>query len=332
LLLQEVLACYGASCQGQEVRLERRRPYRDYIAWLQQQDLAQAEAFWRRELKGFQRPTPLGISGRGQGELSGQAPSDGIQHRLVSLETTEALHALARQRGLTLNTLVQGAWALLLSHYSGQDDVVFGVTVAGRPADLPGAEAMLGLFINTLPVRVRVEREAYLLPWLQTLQDGQVELRQYEYSPLPQVQSWSDVAQDVPLFESIVVFENYPTEAFQTVQRQGHSLTFEGVTCAIRNSLPFTVRGVPGPQLKLEILYDADRFDAATIPRVLEHLTTLLHQMVTHPESQLAGCSDQLAAADRHHQRMQAKEFQESRRQRLQSIRRKAVSEAQEGR
>ena len=123
---------------------------------------------------------------------------------------TRELDAFAKRNQLTLNTVLQGAWALVLARYSREDDVVFGATVSGRPVDLPGVESMLGMFINTLPVRVDARAEQFLLPWLKAIQDAQVEMRQYEYSPLIQVQGWSDVARGTPLFDSLYVFENYP--------------------------------------------------------------------------------------------------------------------------
>src|SRR5205823_3450103 len=122
------------------------------------------------------------------------------------------LQSFARQQQLTLNSIAQGAWAMLLSRYSSEMDVVFGATVSGRPAELPGVETMVGLFINTLPVRVQIRAREQVLAWLRQFQQQQVEQREYEYSPLAQVQSWSDVAHGLPLFESIVVFENYPID------------------------------------------------------------------------------------------------------------------------
>ena len=130
----------------------------------------------------------------------------------LSAETTGRLQLLARKHGLTLNTVLVGAWALLLNRYSQEETVVFGATVAGRPPSLPGVETMIGLFINTLPVRVRIDDEAELLAWLRALQAEQVELREYEYSPLVEVQSWSEVGRGRPLFESLLVFENYPLD------------------------------------------------------------------------------------------------------------------------
>ena len=153
LVLREVFAFHQAFQRGEDLHLEPARPYRDYIAWLRRQDRGRAEAFWREKLKDFAGPTALGID-RAPGGLPGEIVYDRQQLRL-SGATTAALRSLARRQRLTLNTLVQGAWALVLSRYSGEEDVVFGVTVAGRPADLAGVESIAGLFINTLPVRVR---------------------------------------------------------------------------------------------------------------------------------------------------------------------------------
>src|SRR5205085_5133042 len=159
LLLDEVFLCYEAYCRGEVPRLSERRPYRDYITWLQQKDLAGAEAFWRRTLRGFSAPTPLRIDHAAvDGPTSDEDYAE--QRAEFTAETTEALQSFARQHRLTLNTLFQGAWALLLSCYSGEEEVVFGATVSGRPLDLRGSQAMIGLFINTLPVRVRVEPQA----------------------------------------------------------------------------------------------------------------------------------------------------------------------------
>ena len=224
ILLQEVFAFYDACSRGQDLRLEPRRPYRDYIVWLKQQDLAQAETFWRRILAGFTSPTDLVVDRPVESVMDGKGRTAEREARL-SKDATAALQSLARRHQLTLNTLVQGAWALLLSRYSGDEDVVFGATVSGRPADLPGSEFMIGLFINTLPVRVRVERDAPVVSWLRELQAQQVELRQYEYSPLVQIQKWSDVLPGQPLFQSISVFENYPIPMDGSTQdlSKGHS-------------------------------------------------------------------------------------------------------------
>jgi amino acid adenylation domain-containing protein len=284
LLLKEVFAFYEASRRGKDLHLERSRPYRDYIAWLQRQDSAKAEAFWRKTLEGFTAPTFLGESPTPDSAL-GQG-SQAEQRVQLSVAATTALFSFARQHQLTVNTLVQGAWALLLSRYSGEDDVVFGATVSGRPAALAGVESMLGLFINTLPVRVQVSPEDTLLPWLRKLQAQQAEIRQYEYSPLTQIQRWSTVPRGLPLFESILVFENYPIDT--ALQVQGHSLAVHQVRSFERTNYPLTVAvATPRQELQIRIGYDSRRFDTATITRMAGHWQTGLENLVAQPRQRL---------------------------------------------
>src|SRR5215216_1016254 len=157
-IIEEALTFYEALCGDRQPALGRPRPYKDYIAWLQKQDMSAAESFWRRTLKGFSSALPLpmevSINSSSPGEVS-----DHEQCIRLSADSTAALQSFAREQGLSLNTLALGAWALLLSRYSGKRDVVFGSTVSGRPAELAGVETMVGLFINTLPLRVEVSPE-----------------------------------------------------------------------------------------------------------------------------------------------------------------------------
>ena len=208
------------------------------------------------------------------------------QQKHLSEALTEALQALARRHHLSLNSLIQGAWALLVSRYSEEADVVFGAVVSGRPAALVGVESMIGLFMNTLPVRVRVSPEASLLPWLHALQAQQVEARHYEYSPLVQVQRWSNVPPGLPLFDTLFVFENYPGRA--TVQEWVRSLEIRQVRLLPRTHYPLTMLVIPGPELVLRLSYQCARFDSATMTRMLGHLQTLLEGMVADPGQRLA--------------------------------------------
>ena len=190
-IFKEVFACYKAFSSGQELYLELIRPYRDYIVWLQQQDLSKAETFWRQTLKGFTTPTQLSVKKKATSLT--QTDSFSKEELKLTLDTTAALQSFAKQHHLTLNNLVQGAWALLLSHYSGQEDVVFGAVTSGRPPTLAKAESMVGLFINTVPIRVQISPEESLLPWLHKIKDQLVEASEYEYCPLVKVQGWSEV-------------------------------------------------------------------------------------------------------------------------------------------
>ncbi|MEE9492224.1 MAG: condensation domain-containing protein, partial [Gammaproteobacteria bacterium] len=217
LVLKEVLSRYESLCNGRDLHVQPPRSYRDYIAWLQHQDINAAEQYWREQLAGFTAPTPLTVDR----DLSNQPSGYAEETLQLSTENTTALQTLAKQQQLTLNTLVQGAWALLLSKYSGEQDIVFGVTTAGRPTELIGVESMVGLFINTLPVRVKSAPDIRLPDWLKNLQTQNANLRQYDYTPLVEVQRWSDVPGGTPLFESIFAFENYPLDSALREQNSG---------------------------------------------------------------------------------------------------------------
>ncbi len=284
-LINEVFTQYEAFQRGEDLLLIPSRPYRDYIAWLQRQDLSQAEAYWRQTLRDFATATRLPFD-RSPGAWSGSEQAYADQQVRLSPAITDALQALARQQQVTLNTLVQGAWAILLSRYGDQTDVVFGATVAGRPPDLAGVEAMIGLFINTLPVRVQVLPEVTLATWLKALQRQQAEARQYEYSPLAQVQSWSEIARGQALFESILVFENYPVS--NPITTQGESITIYNVRFFEKTNYPLTVTIEPEEALGLQFSYNSDCFDHATIGRILGHFQTVLAGMVAQPAARLS--------------------------------------------
>jgi amino acid adenylation domain-containing protein len=290
LLLQEVLAFYQSFRRGESPSLAPSRPYGDYIEWLQRQDPSIAEHYWRRTLAGFTSPTPLGLD-HAPFARHEQAVRHQRQETTLSVALTAALNSLARQHHLTLNTVVQGAWALLLNRYSGEQQVVFGATVSGRPAALAGVETMLGIFINTLPVRVRIRRDAPLSSWLKELQNVQAEMRQYEHSPLVQIQGWSEVPRGLPLFESLIVFENYPIDsAFSAAGwEEDAQLSLSDIRWDDLINFPLAIGAEPGPDagLTLRMVYDPRRFDDATISRMLGHLQRALEAFVTDPDQPL---------------------------------------------
>jgi amino acid adenylation domain-containing protein len=291
LVLAEVFARYEAYSRGREVEMAPGRPFRDYIAWLRRQDLDAARAFWRQTLQGFLAPTPLPAARPAAGAPGG-AGATGRDAGYVKLEArlpeacTSSLQALARRHQLTLNTLAQGAWAILLSRYTGEEDVVFGVTVSGRPADLPGVESMVGLFINTLPMRVAATPGAPLLAWLKELQVRQADLIQYQYTPLIKVQGWSEVPRGTSLFESIFVFENYPAAVTLPEKEGGLAVT---LTRSLEHmNYPLALMVGVGPALSLTVYYDRGHYDGPAVTRLLEHYQALLEAIVAGPDRRLA--------------------------------------------
>ncbi len=282
LLLQECFTLYAGMIGGAPPVLPPVPPYRAFIEWLQRQDAAAAESYWRRALAGFSAPTPLTVGRAGRSTAHHSAE----QECWLSHESTAILSRFARQHGLTPGVLVQAAWALLLSRYSGEDDVVFGATVSGRPPELPDVERMVGLFINTLPVRVQIPPDLPTLTWLRRFQDQLAEMRQYEHAPLVQIQGWSEVPRDQPLFESILVFENYPMPSADRVW--GGDFVIEEIRTSERTNYPLTCVAGLADRLMLKISYDCDRFDAPVIARMLDHLRTLLEGMAANPDCPLA--------------------------------------------
>jgi amino acid adenylation domain-containing protein/thioester reductase-like protein len=284
LALKQLFAAYEALCHDQRPASQQSRPYKDFIIWLQQQDLSQAASFWREALKGFTAPTSLPIN-TSQPSSSHSMPRYAEQHLRLSSVTTTALQSLARQQQVTLNTVVQAAWALLLSRYSGEEDVVFGATTSGRPAALSGIEEMMGLFINTLPVRARISPQNLLPIWLKDFQAQQAEARQYEFSPLVQIQRWSEIPQGQALFETLLVFENYPANTPSWIQLK--DITIDNIQFLEQTNYPLTLMVVPGTELWIQASYNCDHFSAEAITRLLGHWQTIMAGMVACPGAYL---------------------------------------------
>src|SRR5262249_3409874 len=198
ILLRELFTLYAY--RGDDAELPPVAAYRDYLAWLSAQDRDAALAAWRDALSGFEEATRLAPYDPGRTPIA-------AQHVVVRLspEQTAALVRAGRRHGLTLNTLVQGAWGIVLGRLTGRDDVVFGITVAGRPAEVAGIESMVGLFINTVPLRLRLPAGKPLLELLTELQDSQSELIAYQQQVgLAEIQIAVGLGE---LFDTLYVFE-----------------------------------------------------------------------------------------------------------------------------
>jgi amino acid adenylation domain-containing protein/non-ribosomal peptide synthase protein (TIGR01720 family) len=259
-----------------------RRPFRDYLAWLAGQDRASAQEYWASALAGLAEPTALPYD---RPPAQAHRTHSAHSHRVaLDPEASERLFGFARGRGLTLNTVVLGAWALLLSRHSCQRDVCFGSTVAGRPAELAGVESMIGMFINTLPTRVSVPSVSSgqtLVEWLRELQDAQTEARQHDLFPLPRLQSFTDLPAGTGLFDSIVVFDNYPVTDDSAA---AHGLRLRDLAATETTNYPLTAVVSAGARLAIGLGYDASLFDAATVARLGDHLALLLSGVPGHAD------------------------------------------------
>lgn len=288
VLMKEVALAHRSFAAGRGApALPPAVPYANYIAWLQRQDQAAVERYWRELLAGFETPSELRIPSAAH---EGDQTTYRRALRQFSANAHRRLREFARRNRLTVNTILQGAWALLVNRYSGEQDVVFGVTSSGRPPDIPGVESMVGLFVATMPLRVNVDPFASAGAWLDSIQRQQAQARQHEHYPLVRLQLLTRIPRGTPLFESILVFESYPVDAQVGV---GVSDLGAGGDIAVREriSYPLTVAVVPGAQLTLRIGYEFPRFEPDAVERMLQQWETLALALVARPESRLQGLS-----------------------------------------
>ncbi|MEQ0563558.1 non-ribosomal peptide synthase/polyketide synthase [Amycolatopsis sp. NEAU-NG30] len=280
----EVAEQYAAIVEGRPAQLVPRRPFRDYLGWLAGQNRAEAEGFWRAELDGFATPTPLPYDRLPQ-EAHRAESADAV---LVELSETDSarLHETAKAAALTVNSVVQGAWALLLARYSGESDVLFGTTVSGRPAELPGVEAMIGMFINTVPTRVEVPAGQPIGEWLREVQARQADARRYDFLALSQLQGFTAVPSGTALFDSVVVFENYPIE--DSGQDGVRVLDVDSVDTT---SYPLNLTAYLHDRLGLELSYDPRLFDRATAQRLAGQLAAFVRAIVADPDRPVGAVS-----------------------------------------
>ncbi len=284
VLWDDFLAAYASELRGTPLALARPRPFREYVAWLARRDARAAEAFWRESFAGYAGPEAMAGDRR---PVSGAVPTrhERIKDRCEP-DVWDAVKAVARRLRVTPNTVIQAAWALVLSRLTGADDVVFGSTVSGRPPELDGVEKMVGMFINTIPVRVGVDAEARAGAWLQAVQGWQSEARQFEHSPLTDVHGWSGVPRDRPLFETLVVFENYPAE-----MEEEELLVIDETRGDERTNFPLTLVAKPGEEIRLEVTFDPDRFDEAAVRRIVRQLRTALVNLCADDDPRLGDVS-----------------------------------------
>jgi amino acid adenylation domain-containing protein/non-ribosomal peptide synthase protein (TIGR01720 family) len=257
--------------------LPLRKPYQNYIEWLHQQDRDAAAAYWRGYLAGFNAPTTLPAARQAAGMTSEKLYDEAV----FTLDESASQHIeqFASAQHLTVNTLLQSAWALLLHRYSGDTDVLFGVTVSGRDIDLPGIDGMLGLFINTVPLRRQID-DSPVQSWLQDAQMQHQRNMRYAYIPLHQIHQDSEVPKGTPLFSTLMVFENYPVETGLSLSELG-GLRLADIHMVDHTTYPLTVVASAGKTLRFRIGYDCQRYDRKGIERLFGHFRNVLVGLAT---------------------------------------------------
>ena len=288
-LIAELRITYRALASGDETALDRLRPARpfgDYVRWIEAQDDQATQAYWRQALATAPVPTPLGIDHATSTRATSAASGADRQRRRIDKTRTAAIDALAKRLHLTLPTLIQGAWALVLGRLAGRDDVVFGVTVSGRARGPKGIENMIGCFINTLPLRVPLPRAQPIDAWLTDLQRRQMALQQHEHSPLVEIRRWAGIETQGPLFESLFVYERF---GGSDAERGSIDESYQ------RTNYPLLLAARPeGGRLTLFLGTDRRRIESQAAARVLDMLVHVLDQIASDPGQRL----DQITLLD----------------------------------
>jgi amino acid adenylation domain-containing protein/non-ribosomal peptide synthase protein (TIGR01720 family) len=265
--------------------LPKVQPYGKYIEWLQRQDKDKAKSFWKDMLASFETPTPIYVDKK----TSEQSREPRKQWLNLTSEKSIQLQSLARHYQVTLNTLVQAAWAYLLHRYSGEEQLVFGETVSGRPSEIKGIEEIVGLFINSLPVKVNIESKQEIGNWLKTLHQASIARIENGFITLSDIQSLSSVSNkegsERNLFDTLVVFENFPVDLAMEKAVVGSELTVTNVKVFEQTNYALTLSVLPenndsGNKLSFKLGYHDERFDESVIIRLLSHFELILNGLL----------------------------------------------------
>jgi len=278
LIMSDFVTLYKARYHGQDVDLRPPAGPRGYVGWWRQQDPAEHRDYWQEALRDHVPPAPLDLGD------TPDATDETVRHGHVQLDLgplAARLRTAARDRGLTLNTLVQGAWTLALSRSYGTDDVVVGATMSHRPADLLRCESIVGPLIVTLPIRSTVDPSATVDDWLHRLQAGIVGARDHAGAPLPVIRGWHPTPRSAPLFETIVSYENVPIPDISFADEHMELLGFD---VDGRPQYPMSLIVLPGDEIPLRLIYDRHRFTPESAHRMLARTRLALESFVDRPD------------------------------------------------
>ncbi|MDO3682129.1 non-ribosomal peptide synthetase, partial [Paenibacillus ehimensis] len=281
LVTSEVFGAYYALAERREPEFAEVTPFGRYIEWLERQDAGEAAAYWKQYLAGYEQQTLLPKAGSEQGQTEGYVPEQLTCE--LGQELSERMNRIAKQHQVTINTLMQTAWGVLLQKYNNNRDVVFGSVVSGRPADIAGVESMIGLFINTIPVRIQTEAETTFADLLRATQEQALRSGAYDTFPLYEIQALAEQKQD--LINHIMVFENFPVEQQVEQLGEGGQAAFEIANVEIAEQTNYDLDLIVMPEESIQVVfrYNARVYDQATIDRMRGHLVRIMEQAVADP-------------------------------------------------
>ena len=297
VLFDQVFSFCESGERGQALQGQQTRRYRDFIQHLAAGELPQGD-FWKDMMAGFKQPTSLGRDDPEPRIPGDQAPF-ARQEIFLSGEESQKLESVSRQQRWTLNTLMLGAWALVLGHRSGERDITFGTTLLGRPHQLEGIQSTIGMFINTLPLRTVLEESATLGQWLPSLQRAQVEIQRREQTPLSQVQSYCRAAKGKSMFESTLILQNVFASADGLQGMRAGSFAIESIRTHGHNNYPLGIRIKPGPPVHVELLHDLRRFGLDASRRILRQFQMAIQSIIRDPQATIGDILGCLAESER---------------------------------
>ncbi len=285
ILVKEFMEIYAKRIRGEKVQLPAAEPYAKYINWIESRDKKTSANYWKEYLSGYD-------SLCGLPEKAGTAAQDFVQesHQLeFGIEETAMMQQLSAENGVTINTIIQCAWGMLLSGYNNTNDVVFGSVVSGRPAEIDGIESMVGLFINTVPVRVSYSDGESIGELLKKTQKNALESDGHSYHSLAEIQSQSGLGRD--LFNHIIVFENFPVEEIKHAETGSGDAYFEIAEVQVfeQTSYDLTIMVIPGDTVRVRFNYNANKYDASLIERTGQQLQGIVSAFNKSVQSSVAG-------------------------------------------
>lgn len=292
LLLDEVARIYAASSENKPLDLGLTGSFVDYVNWLDSRDWREADRYWAKRLGDFDSPTPLELP-RPEPQQEDRPFGFHAVTRQLAPEVLSGLERIAREQRVTLSTIFLGAWSLLLARYADRNDVVFGSAQAGRPAEIDRVQQTVGLFINTIPVRTRIEPERKLADWLRALQQQQLEAQEHQYLPLARAQKASGVPPGQRLFESLLVYQGVPAAA-----AHGHAWRTVNEAFLEYGNYPLALLVRPGTPFMLTAVHELARIETDAAERLLGHVEQLLQNFIQHPGAAVSEI-DLLAPAER---------------------------------
>ncbi len=272
IILDEVFSLYDSYLSGSPYQLTKPAPYRNFVFWNLKQDHSKSKEFWKELLKGISSPTAVKSLFNGKNKNSDSELTE--KEILIDEDTGSLLKNFAKQNDITLNTIIQAGWALLLSKYTGEEDVLFGAVRAGRYSTVDNADTIPGLFMNTLPMRIKIAYDKKSVEWLKDIRDIQLKIREHEHTPLVDIVSWSGISRGTKLFQSVLIFDNY--DLTQKFQERGGKWLHREFKLYERTGYPLTVYVYADKKIKIKISFDNYSFSGKDIEVIINHFRNIL--------------------------------------------------------